>query len=215
MGEGWHNYHHVFPWDYRAAELGTYSLNITTFWLDQFAKIGWAYDLKKPSDRMIRAHAAKYSGHEHPTEVDEKEALAVDCEEDKMNAFDYIKNKPDVNVNGDVKAEAGDKENDLDSTDESKTEYVKHSKDSLNEKLNGIHATINNNNNTVDQTKFDSIIKNKSVEKTNGFDSFVQNKKTDLLMNGLNSIVKSKPEPINAFDSIMRNGGILIKDKAA
>ncbi|XP_034247037.1 stearoyl-CoA desaturase 5-like isoform X3 [Thrips palmi] len=24
FGEGWHNYHHVFPWDYKAAELGNY-----------------------------------------------------------------------------------------------------------------------------------------------------------------------------------------------
>ncbi|XP_034247036.1 stearoyl-CoA desaturase 5-like isoform X2 [Thrips palmi] len=26
FGEGWHNYHHVFPWDYKAAELGNYKL---------------------------------------------------------------------------------------------------------------------------------------------------------------------------------------------
>lgn len=54
MGEGWHNYHHVFPWDYKAAELGNYRVNITTFWLDQFAKIGWAYDLKEPSKELIQ-----------------------------------------------------------------------------------------------------------------------------------------------------------------
>ncbi|XP_044742786.1 acyl-CoA Delta-9 desaturase-like [Chrysoperla carnea] len=54
MGEGWHNYHHVFPWDYKAAELGNYRVNITTFWLDLFAKIGWAYDLKAPSKELIQ-----------------------------------------------------------------------------------------------------------------------------------------------------------------
>lgn len=42
LGEGWHNYHHVFPWDYRASELGR--LNISTIFIDTFAKIGWAYD---------------------------------------------------------------------------------------------------------------------------------------------------------------------------
>jgi len=31
MGEGWHNYHHVFPWDYKTGEFGNYSLNITKF----------------------------------------------------------------------------------------------------------------------------------------------------------------------------------------
>ncbi|XP_076673221.1 acyl-CoA Delta-9 desaturase-like isoform X2 [Andrena cerasifolii] len=45
-GEGWHNYHHVFPWDYKTSELGNYRFNITTAFIDFFAKIGWAYDLK-------------------------------------------------------------------------------------------------------------------------------------------------------------------------
>lgn len=53
MGEGWHNYHHVFPWDYKAAELA-HHFNITTFWIQAFAKIGWAYDLKEPSAELVR-----------------------------------------------------------------------------------------------------------------------------------------------------------------
>lgn len=60
MGEGWHNYHHVFPWDYKAAELGAYGLNLTTFWIDLFAKIGWAYDLKEPSKELVRKTIGKY-----------------------------------------------------------------------------------------------------------------------------------------------------------
>ncbi|CAH2108161.1 unnamed protein product [Euphydryas editha] len=53
MGEGWHNYHHTFPWDYKAAELA-YFLNPTTFIIDCFALIGWAYDLKKASPLLIK-----------------------------------------------------------------------------------------------------------------------------------------------------------------
>ena len=45
-GEGWHNYHHVFPWDYKTAELGNHKFAMTTAIIDFFAKIGWAYDLK-------------------------------------------------------------------------------------------------------------------------------------------------------------------------
>lgn len=52
MGEGWHNYHHTFPWDYKTSESGKY--NLTKFWLDFFAKIGWAYDLKSPSDDLVK-----------------------------------------------------------------------------------------------------------------------------------------------------------------
>jgi stearoyl-CoA desaturase (Delta-9 desaturase) len=53
MGEGWHNYHHVFPWDYKAAELGGYETNWTTCFLDFFVRLGWAYDMKTVSDEMI------------------------------------------------------------------------------------------------------------------------------------------------------------------
>lgn len=39
-GEGWHNYHHVFPWDYKAAELGDYRYNWSTAVINFFAKLG-------------------------------------------------------------------------------------------------------------------------------------------------------------------------------
>lgn len=40
QGEGWHNYHHVFPWDYKTSELNIYHLNWTNAFIDFFAKIG-------------------------------------------------------------------------------------------------------------------------------------------------------------------------------
>ncbi|XP_066255554.1 acyl-CoA Delta-9 desaturase-like [Euwallacea similis] len=54
MGEGWHNYHHVFPWDYKAAELGNYKYNFSTFLLDCAGKLGLAYNFKTASDEMIK-----------------------------------------------------------------------------------------------------------------------------------------------------------------
>lgn len=44
FGEGWHNYHHVFPWDYKTSEFGDYKFNISTGFIDFFAKFGWAYN---------------------------------------------------------------------------------------------------------------------------------------------------------------------------
>ncbi|RZC39059.1 FA desaturase domain containing protein [Asbolus verrucosus] len=52
-GEGWHNYHHTFPWDYKTGELGNYTTNTSTALIDFMAKIGWAYDLKTVSEDMI------------------------------------------------------------------------------------------------------------------------------------------------------------------
>ncbi|XP_047357293.1 acyl-CoA Delta-9 desaturase-like isoform X2 [Vespa velutina] len=59
FGEGWHNYHHVFPWDYKAAELGNYKMNFTTAIIDGFAKLGWAYDLKTVPIEMIQKRATR------------------------------------------------------------------------------------------------------------------------------------------------------------
>lgn len=70
MGEGWHNYHHVFPWDYKAAELGNYKYNFTTALIDLFAKIGWAYDLKRPSEELVLKTAERYGdGTHHHEEI--------------------------------------------------------------------------------------------------------------------------------------------------
>lgn len=70
MGEGWHNYHHVFPWDYKAAELGNYKLNMTTAFIDFFAKIGWAYDLKSVSTETVRKRMERtgINAHHHVNE---------------------------------------------------------------------------------------------------------------------------------------------------
>ncbi|KAJ8675192.1 hypothetical protein QAD02_010978 [Eretmocerus hayati] len=65
MGEGWHNYHHVFPWDYKAAELGNYRLNFTTAVIDFFAHLGWVYDRKQPSKSLVRAIAENRGDGSH------------------------------------------------------------------------------------------------------------------------------------------------------
>jgi len=54
IGEGFHNYHHTFPWDYQASELG-YEINLTKMFIDTMARIGWAYNLKTVSKEVIRA----------------------------------------------------------------------------------------------------------------------------------------------------------------
>lgn len=86
VGEGWHNYHHVFPWDYKAAELGKYSTNITTGFIDLMAKIGWAYDLKSVSPEMVKKRVQRTGDGSHElwgwddedqTEDEKKEAVVT------------------------------------------------------------------------------------------------------------------------------------------
>ncbi|XP_054265594.1 acyl-CoA Delta-9 desaturase-like [Macrosteles quadrilineatus] len=59
LGEGWHNYHHAFPWDYRSSELGYFRFNFTTRFIDFCAKMGWAHDLKSASLKMVQQRAKR------------------------------------------------------------------------------------------------------------------------------------------------------------
>ncbi|CAL1678949.1 unnamed protein product [Lasius platythorax] len=60
FGEGWHNYHHVFPWDYKGTEFGHY-LNLTTTFIDFSAYLGLAYDLKTASADIVKKRALRSS----------------------------------------------------------------------------------------------------------------------------------------------------------
>ncbi|XP_021183696.3 acyl-CoA Delta-9 desaturase [Helicoverpa armigera] len=65
-GEGFHNYHHAFPWDYRTAELGGYLFNTSRLFIDLMAKIGWAYDLKSVPTDMIERRVKRTGDGSHP-----------------------------------------------------------------------------------------------------------------------------------------------------
>lgn len=67
LGEGWHNYHHAFPWDYKSGELGNYRSNYATLFIDCMAKIGWAYDLKAASPKMIERRVKRTGDGTHQT----------------------------------------------------------------------------------------------------------------------------------------------------
>ncbi|XP_049775504.1 acyl-CoA Delta-9 desaturase-like [Schistocerca cancellata] len=71
LGEGWHNYHHVFPWDYKTAELGTYSTNFTTAFIDFMARIGWAYDLKTVPLEMVKRRAQRTGDGTHSSAAEQ------------------------------------------------------------------------------------------------------------------------------------------------
>ncbi|CAG9138792.1 unnamed protein product [Plutella xylostella] len=64
FGEGWHNYHHAFPWDYKAAELGGF-INPSTHVIHFFEKLGLAYDLKSASPEMVKNRIIKTGDGTH------------------------------------------------------------------------------------------------------------------------------------------------------
>lgn len=65
LGEGFHNFHHTFPWDYKVAELGGYTLNFTTLFIDVCARLGLAYDLKTVSQEIIEKRVTRTGDGTH------------------------------------------------------------------------------------------------------------------------------------------------------
>lgn len=50
--EGWHNYHHVFPWDYKPSEWWGYNNGVGTVFIELCAQLGLAHDLKTTSPEV-------------------------------------------------------------------------------------------------------------------------------------------------------------------
>lgn len=52
LGEGFHNYHHTFPFDYSTSEHGGY-FNFTTIFIDTMSLLGLAHSLRSVDSKMI------------------------------------------------------------------------------------------------------------------------------------------------------------------
>ncbi|KAL0964576.1 hypothetical protein UPYG_G00325860 [Umbra pygmaea] len=66
IGEGFHNYHHTFPFDYSTSEYGI-KLNITTVFIDLMCCLGLAKDCKKVSGDVILARVKRTGDGSHKT----------------------------------------------------------------------------------------------------------------------------------------------------
>ncbi|GMR60425.1 hypothetical protein PMAYCL1PPCAC_30620, partial [Pristionchus mayeri] len=65
FGEGWHNYHHTFPQDYRTSEY-MWSMNVTALIIDFFASMGWVWDRKRMSKEAIERQKTVKGDHSRP-----------------------------------------------------------------------------------------------------------------------------------------------------
>ncbi|KAM4706935.1 stearoyl-CoA desaturase 5 [Discoglossus pictus] len=58
LGEGFHNFHHTFPFDYSTSEFG-FRFNPTTCFIDMMCFLGLACDCKKVTRQMVLARKAR------------------------------------------------------------------------------------------------------------------------------------------------------------
>ncbi|KAK2823606.1 hypothetical protein Q7C36_020206 [Tachysurus vachellii] len=61
IGEGFHNFHHTFPFDYAASEFGL-RYNITTCFIDLMCWLGLASNRKKATSEMVMARKLRTAG---------------------------------------------------------------------------------------------------------------------------------------------------------
>jgi stearoyl-CoA desaturase (delta-9 desaturase) len=64
LGEGFHNYHHTFPYDYSTSEFGRY-FNITTAFIDMCASMGLVYDRRKIDKETILGRRQRTGEDDH------------------------------------------------------------------------------------------------------------------------------------------------------
>uniref|UniRef100_W5KA55 stearoyl-CoA 9-desaturase n=2 Tax=Astyanax mexicanus TaxID=7994 RepID=W5KA55_ASTMX len=58
IGEGFHNYHHTFPYDYSTSEFG-WKLNFTSCFIDTMCFLGLASDCKRAARSVVQARAQR------------------------------------------------------------------------------------------------------------------------------------------------------------
>lgn len=66
IGEGFHNYHHTFPFDYATSEFGS-KLNFTTAFIDLMCFLGLASDRKQASPEVVKARVQRTGDGSHKT----------------------------------------------------------------------------------------------------------------------------------------------------
>ena len=64
FGEGYHNYHHTFPWDYATSEIG-YTINGSKFFIDVCSWLGFAYDLKRAAPDVVMSRRLRTGDLRH------------------------------------------------------------------------------------------------------------------------------------------------------
>ncbi|XP_063817503.1 stearoyl-CoA desaturase [Pseudophryne corroboree] len=64
IGEGFHNYHHTFPYDYSSSEFGI-RYNLTTCFIDLMGYLGLASDCKKVSKETVMARRMRTGDGSH------------------------------------------------------------------------------------------------------------------------------------------------------
>lgn len=89
LGEMYHNFHHVFPFDYKASEYGWFGQwNLTAMFIDLMAFFGQAYDLKTVSENVIqhrKDRTGENASKHHPSLSDKQHSDLLTSSDHSLN----------------------------------------------------------------------------------------------------------------------------------
>ena len=74
IGEGWHNWHHKYPYDYATSEHGIFSqYNPTKLFIDTGAMLGVIWDRKRATSAWLRLKQSRLIAQQAQEELDNKD----------------------------------------------------------------------------------------------------------------------------------------------
>lgn len=80
----------MFPWDYKTSELPGYMFNLSTAFIDFFAWLGWATELKTVPDEVIRKRVLRTGDGSHPYSKQVNAKLDENNNNDKMRDTEHF-----------------------------------------------------------------------------------------------------------------------------
>lgn len=95
-GEGWHNFHHAFPSDYRASEYGR-KHDWSTRVIELMKKRGWVYNLKETPQHLVNKWVKKFGDGSHP--LSWKEENSSDNTETQLSTNNILNSTDEITRN--------------------------------------------------------------------------------------------------------------------
>lgn len=151
IGEGYHNYHHTFPFDYATSEFSRF--NLAKRFIDFMARRGLAYDLKKASKTIVensRMNVEKRLYKVNREDANNNDYTLINETERQPNGLD---GKHSNGLNGKHSNGALNKVNGSINDEELKEKIEK----IKNKKPNGLHR-VNTDKNDLNNNIFNKIL---------------------------------------------------------
>ncbi|KAG8184340.1 hypothetical protein JTE90_005358 [Oedothorax gibbosus] len=204
VGEGFHNYHHTFPYDYAASEYGI-KYNLTTMFIDVMAWLGQAYDRKTASKGMIKARKLRTGengvGQEQDVIVDAVQNGVLETSKMVQNGVDAVQNG--------VMETSKMVQNGVDAVQNGVLETSKMVLNGVSALSKAVQDSVNDIQKTLDVSDQDNVLETSKIV-LNG----VSDALSKAVRNGVNDILKATgaTEDVDAPSSVHKRQNVVAQN---